>query len=331
MTASRSAPITRVAGAMVALAFALSCSEDTGVEPLSVEATAQVTGQMYLDSNGNGIFESEFDDVVSGANVRLSSAASDVVIAEEVSDASGVFAFSDVPVGTLRLAVDESFLADSLVARFERPDTFSVAADDSLDVLVGVGPPERAITEIRSLPPGEQVFASGIALNDWGELDGALHLENGGAYLRVEDVPSIDVGPGDSIRVSGRTALLESEIVLVDGQAFSLERDARPVIAQGITTGEARGAGGGDLDAALVELTQVTVTSTTVVSDGFVMVGNDGSGGVAIRIRDSTGVDPAEVSAGDVFPTVRGLLVPTGPGVWEVVPRSRDDANPPSP
>lgn len=313
-----------------ALFFVFSCSEDTGVVPLSLEGTATITGLVYLDENGSGIFESELDDVVSGALVSLRYAASGLVITEAPTDGEGQFAFPGIPVGTLRLAVDSAFLADSLVARFARPDTFSVAAGDSLGFLIGVGAPERTISEIRTLPPGEQVFASGIALNDWADLDGALHLENGGAYLRVTEVPSTDIGPGDSVRVSGRTALLESEIILVDGQAFRLEQDARPVTPVPTTTSGAREAGGGGLDAALAEMSQVEVVDTASVEDGFLIVGNDGSGEVGIRIRESTGVELAEVSLGQVFPTVRGLLVPVGPGVWEVVPRNRDDADPPS-
>ncbi|NNF28849.1 MAG: carboxypeptidase regulatory-like domain-containing protein [Gemmatimonadetes bacterium] len=325
-----SRPLGRSTLVAAALFFGFSCSEDTGVVPPSVDGTARITGLVYLDENGSGIFESELDDLVAGALVSLRFAASGVVITDATTDSQGEFDFAAVPVATLRLAVDEAFLADSLVARFEQPDTFSVAPGDSLGFLVGVGAPERTISEIRTLPPGEQVFASGIALNDWADLDGALHLENGGAYLRVTDVPSVGIGPGDSVRVSGRTALLESEIILVDGQAFTVDQDARPVTALAVTTNDAQEAGGGGLDAALVEMSQVQVMDTATVADGFVMVGNDGSGDVSIRIRESTGVELAEVSLGQVFPVVRGLLVPAAPGVWEVVPRSRDDADPPS-
>ncbi|NNF26150.1 MAG: hypothetical protein HKO53_15270 [Gemmatimonadetes bacterium] len=321
--------VVRIASAVGVLLLGTSCSEDTGVVPVSIEGTARVTGQVYLDGNGDGLFNPALDDPASGASVTLSFAASGAVIANGTTGPDGLFDFMTVPVATLQLAIGSQFLADSLVARFEQPDTFSVSEGDSLHFVIGVGAPERPISEVRALPPGEQVFTSGIALNGWPELDGALHLENGG-YLRVTDVPSIDVGPGDSIRVSGRTALLEESVILTNGRAFILAENARPVTAQPVTTSVAGDASGGVLDAALVEMTQVMVLDTASVADGFLMVGSDGTGAVTIRVRESTGVELREVAPGQVFGTIRGVLVPASNGTWEVVPRSRDDADPPS-
>jgi len=330
-TRGRGCPQGRTAAIVVAaVAVGLSCSEETGVTPLVVDGTARITGQLFLDANGSGVFESGFDDVVASALLRLRLAASGSILGETQTDAQGLFDFESIPVGTLRLEVDSILLGDSLVARFEQSDTFSVAAGDSLGFQVGVGAPERSIPEIRSLPPDEPVFTSGIALNDWTELGGSIHLESDSSFLRVTGVPAVEVGVGDSIRVSGRTSTAQGIVFLVGGRAFSLEQDARPVTPWAVTTAQAGTAQGGDLEAALVVMSQVTVTSNSAVAGGFIVEGTDGTSEVSIRIRDTTGIDPAEVPVGTVFPSVVGVLVPSGPGVWEVVPRSRDDASPPN-
>jgi hypothetical protein len=135
---------------------------------------------------------------------------------------------------------------------------------------------------------------------------------------------------GDSVRVRGRTAT-DQGVAVLDGQAvFRLGGASEVPTPIALSTGEAAGAQGGSLDAALVRIRDADILDVTDEGDdGVVLNIDDGSGVLALRFREFLGADPDLIDPEtDRISVCVGLLVPTRTGqtvAWEIRPRAQSD------
>jgi len=309
--------------------FAGACDEGSTGKVASIDAIGAVGAQLVLDYNGNGRID-QADTVLVGWTVNLEQPAGGL-IASETTDQNGIAIFEDVPIGRLVAGVPDSELGDTLNLLPASVQPFVLAALQTAEISPVVTLPSYPVQEVRTLSPGKPLFTTGIALNRLVEGDMTLHIRSGNTYLRVLSLEeTTGFGTGDSVRVSGRTALDEGVPVL-DGKAvFRLSAGSGTPAPIVLSTGEAAGAQGGSLDAALVRVNAADILGVVDDGDEGVYVrADDGTGEVRVRFRDFFNLDPDEIDPEtDSFGFAVGLLVPVRVGeevVWEVQPRTTDD------
>ncbi len=325
-----------LAAALLALALVVSSCTDADLAGriLLVESEGAITGFAYLDHNGNEVQDAS-DDPVKGLDIHLFVAGTRSLAASATTDANGIFALANVPVGRLRLEADGAFLGDSL-AVFDLDDPeLTLRAGDTLGVIMGVTFPSFSLAEARSLPDGTKGFTQGIVLNPGSAFgDGSLHLQAGETYLRVVGTPQSTLFPGDSVRILGRAAQQASQPIFREGEPFLLAQQVvlpQPLV---LNTATAATAAGGLRDAALVRIRDADIVDTATVTSptgrDLRMTVDDGSGPLDMILLELGGFNLGQVHP-DSFSILEavGLLVPsqTAGGVvsWRLIPRSGTD------
>jgi hypothetical protein len=173
------------------------------------------------------------------------------------------------------------------------------------------------IASARTRPAGQLVMIHGIALNAREAFsDASVHVADRTAAIRVTGFSGL-FAAGDSIAVLGTSALGAGEQpVLTNAQITVFVRRAIPAPLP-ITTAAAASANAGQLDAALVTVSNATVDSIA----GQPRRLTDGSGLVELQRPTPTFPLPAPGSRVDVT----GVLVPVGSGRWVIRPRTASD------
>lgn len=298
---------------------------DTGEERvLSIEAAGDVTGVAFLDRNGTGVLE-EDDPGLELIRVRLLALGSLDTLARATSGPDGVFEMRRVPVGGYRVIVDPASVPDSVPVVLIDPETVTVARDDTVDVEIGLSFPSVSIADARQLPLETTVFVEGVALTGRTTFgDSTLHVADATGAIRATRVRQPDVLPGDSVRLLGTLARSAQQPIL-DGVVPAVLSIAEPPIPTPASTAVADAAGDGQLDAALIRITNATITDTATVSGGFRVTVDDGSGSLEVLLdADVPFGSRDQLVPGAVIDAV-GVLVPTEAGSWELKPRADAD------
>lgn len=197
---------------------------------------------------------------------------------------------------------------------------------------VTVGPlsyPVLPVTDARAESPGTRVQLEGLALNRWNAFgDSTLHVRDTTGAIRSLRVRPVAAAPGDSVRLLGTVATVNTQPVLRDVRTTVLEKGLGSPDPVSVTALAARQAGAGSLDADLVRLDSVVIRDTTRNAQGeFVFVVGDASGTARV-VLDANVSFPLSFSV-DVIGTildVTGVLVPTAGGTdWVIKPRRADD------
>ena len=316
---------TVVPTATAVLLFLAGCQDTSSKSVLAIEALGAVAGQLFFDANGNGGAD-QADRPLEGWTLRLDQPAGGTV-ASGTTDAEGVVLFEEVPVGRLVPALSEAQLGDTLSPVPGTFPTFTLAALQQVAVVPVVTLPFFSVAEARDLPTENPLFVEGVALNAFPTPEERnLHIKAGGAYIRVLSVDSGAVAVGDSVRIRGRTGVSEGVPVLDGKVVYRLSAGVAPVPVT-LTTGEAAGARGGALDAALVSVFDAEILEVTDGgNDGVSVVVDDGGGPLTLHFRSFLDVDPDAIDpASDRLLGAVGLLVPDrigGAVVWKLQPRS---------
>lgn len=286
-----SARIVSAAMMIAALGAVGACTDATDVELLEIDASGALVGQVYVDLNRSGAVEPT-DRPLADAALVLSTTASNTTVATAISDANGIFLFSEVAAGSYNLRVDDEALGDSLTTVTTVP-AFEVPRGDTLEVILGVSYPQLTIEELRSAPAGRRVFTTGIALNVRDNpADGRVFLEGETAFLQALDVPrQPNIAVGDSVRVLGRTVVRDGQPMLQGDSVPTVVLISRATIPtpRAVSSNVAATADGGSLDAALVRIDNADISDTTTVGDDFHFTADDGSGPVQVVVRPSIG------------------------------------------
>lgn len=335
MSRSRSSPMApglfRAAVLVGALALtSWACDDaDTG-DVLTVEAEGAVVARLLFDANGTEAPDAQ-DTPLEDWTFDLNQPAGGTV-ASEVTDEDGLATFTEVPVGRLVPAVPDEELGDTLSIVEGTAEPFLLAAGQTREIGTLLSLPFHTIREVRGLPSGKPLFVEGIALNAFAPGDRSLHLRSGSRYLRILSVDEGTVGVADSVRVRGRTAM-DAGVPVLEGHAvYRIGPGSSVLEPVSLSTGEAAGAQGGVLDAALVRVENADIEEVVNEGDeGVVVTADDGSGPVNIRFRDFLDLDPDAVDPEtDSVDFCVGILVPVrtdGEVTWELRPRSSADVN----
>lgn len=305
---------------LAAAVFVAACSEGV-VDPPPIGGEGVVAGLVYLDIDGNEEL-SAADEPVEGATVLLTVPGSGAEVARDTTDASGEYLMEAVPVGTLEIGIDATFLGDTLLTVPMDSTRFTLQADGALVVGLGVTYPQLSLSEARAAVAGIPIFTQGVALNQRGQAPGgAIHIEADGVAMRVLVPPSQQALVGDSVRVLGRVGRDLGQPVLVEAEVYRVVPLARDVDPSPVSMGDAATAAGG-LDARLVEFTSGSVVSSTTVPEGYLVEVTDGSDTLSVRLLTAQGFGFVTIPDGSEIIRLVGLLVPDdGTSTWSLVPR----------
>jgi uncharacterized repeat protein (TIGR01451 family) len=314
----------------LALAGAWACDDVTDVDLIEVPSSARLFGQAYLDLNGSGVLDGG-DTPLRRASVTLVRATSQEVVREASADSMGNYSMPDVPLGTYDLLLGSTVLGDSLTM-LGSSAAVTLEYGDTTRVDLGATYPILSLAAVRSAPPGQRVFTHGIALNSrQSNGDGVVHFQEGTDYLRATNVQPVSVSPGDSVRLLGRTAIDNAQPIL-DGVTLRVLRgNAVFITVPLVTIATADSAGGGALDAALVQLGAAEIGDTATVGGHLHFWAYNGVDSVEVVLRDFLQISPNPPIRPDTIvrlQRVTGLLSPYFDGSvprWRLSPRARND------
>ena len=323
---------------LLATTLLLSGCESPSDLPLGLPGSGDIQVQAYLDQNGDGV-RSEGDTPVAGLGLQVRFWNSFNPVDQGVTDATGQVTLPRVGMGTMRLDPSPSFLGDSLLVVQPPANPFTVRADTLVILTVGLGYPSVPLAGLNALPQGRRVFTSGIALNGRENFgDGEVHLRLDTLAIRATRVDRVGVTPGDSVRIVGRTRLVEGRMTLDSARIFVLAGSVTLVQPLDLTTGVAATARSGTRDAHLVRVQEALVTSARMEGTNRVLTVNDGSGPVEVVVRDYLQLDGTLLVQGSTVVRGSGLLRPapgSGGSRYRVFPRGPGDlvmrAAPPPP
>lgn len=316
-------------------AFAIGCSNAGESRILSVQTTGVVKGLIYFDVDGN-LVPSGGDDSVKNLHVKLVSKSTGDSVAAAVSLVTGVYRMAGVPVGTYRIVVDTTPLADT--ARVVKIDSTEVTVKpgDSSQVFIAISYPHVSIARARSaaVPLGRKVFIEGITANALNIFsDTTVYVQDTSAAIRAARVRTPSVQAQDSVRMRGTIGIRAGQRTIEDVTVFSIAPTLLP-LAPTVTSAQAANAVGGTRDARLLRVHYATVTDTLPVPGGFRLTVNDSLQTGALEVLlDASAVAIAlcpgancPYNPGKRFDFI-GLLTPTNtPGIWRLKPRSAQDA-----
>ncbi len=310
--------------------FLFGCSNAGQDRILAVQGTGVINGFVYFDRNGDASYDGG-DTVLTGVAVHLIATGTTDTLASAKSDTVGMVHFASVPAGSITFAVDSTTLPTGgvHVLAISAP-TVSVAAGDTFNVEVRASYLQVDVPEARSIAVGTEVFVVGVALspaNVFG--DSTVNMADTLAAILVTRVRE-PVGVGDSVRWLATRSSRNGEPTLDNPTPFLLGQGAATPTSA-ITSAVASTAQGGALDAALVQLTDVTVSDTVTVSGNRqALTVSDGSGPCTLQLDAVAGFSGVALAGDTIGATleVTGVLVPTGTGRWFLFPRSVFDVIP---
>jgi hypothetical protein len=185
--------------------------------------------------------------------------------------------------------------------------------------------PTVTIAAARAIPVGQIVTVEGVALNGWATFgDGTVHLSDSTASIRISQGATSFIAAGDSARFVGILTASGGQPLLSSLTAFNLGRATVEPEPVEVTSTVAATAMDGILDAALVQVAEVTVSEVRVVTSETHLVLDYGSGELTVVLDRDTDIAGSSITASDIL-DITGVLVSSGGGGWVLKPRQRSD------
>lgn len=324
-------------GAILAAATTLACSNAGEDRLLAVSSTGIFKGLIYFDLDGDRVATAAGDDSVRNMTVRLVTLGGDDTVASATSAISGLFRVAGVPVGTYRVVLDTTPLADTATIAQQDSLQVTILPGDSIGVIIGVSYPHVSIRAARTpalFPLGRKVFVEGVVLNaPFNFRDTIMHVQDTSAAIRATRVLATGAQAADSVRLRGTISIRNGQRTLDVVTVFIQAAVFLPPSTQ-LTTAQAASADGGTRDAQQISVLNVTITDTVTVSPDCRLTVNDSAGTGVLQVI----LDPSPAAFGNVIPPcvgpgfpwtpgkrfdIVGLAVPSlTPGIWLLKPRS---------
>lgn len=310
---------------LFACLFVAGCEEQPP-DPIGIDATGVVRGEAYVDANGNGMRDDD-DTPLRDLRVRLLIRGTPDSVAAFITGGDGRYNIGDVPVGLYDVVVDELTLPDTLDISSIDNTPLRVQAQDTAIVNISASFPTMSVADAKLAPIGRRLFIDGIALNDRNAFqDGSVYVTDGTATVRLVNVGGGQLLAGNQGRFAGSVGRRDAQPVLTDVDFFITDSIPTPD-PRDVTTAVAANAQGGNLDAALVRVTQATIISTQAVGSDYRFTLDDGSGAVEAAVRVDGGFEVGLLVPGTEV-NVSGVLVPaSGIARWILRPRRPDDVS----
>lgn len=308
------------------LFFTSACETSVADRIINVNGVGNVLILLFRDENQNAAFNPGTDTNLPDqiVSIRARGASRDALTIQ--TNDAGFGLFPPVPVGRYTLRVASSALGDSLEAIGPGHQEFTVVANDTVLIELGVSFPVVSPTQARTLSVGKKVWVRGTALNPPALFgDSTVHLTDTLRAIRATSVRPSPVFTADSVMFLGRRSTrsgqptLDVTSILIRGTTIAPPPDT--LTAARITTAD-----GGTKDARLAIVLNATITDTATVNGNRVLTINDGTGTARLVLSQTISFTPFSNYPLNGILDATGLLVPDpAGGAWVLKPRNRAD------
>jgi hypothetical protein len=322
---ARSSLLAVSLGAAVA---ALGCDNAGSTLGFTEPPTGTIAVGVYLDRDGTKTLTG-FDTVFARANIQVFPPGGTVPVKTLLTDATGLAKFERLPLGQYRVGIELASIGDSLlVSAIDSVDALLTQGDTIQLVTARLAFPELTVREARAAPEGKRIFVRGILLSTLQTFrDTTVHLSDTSGFIRLTRAGLLGSTPGnnagDSVTVIGHVSSRSGQPTIDQARIARLVLRPPPIPLP-IATVTAATADDGRLDAALIQITAALIEDTVPVSPDFKVTIDDGTGPLDV-ILDATLNLPRAAFAPGRSMNIRGVLVPTGTGAWNLKPRVPGD------
>ncbi len=289
---------------------------------------------VYLDRNATHAFDAG-DTTFAGVRVALLLPGGTDTLRTATTNDLGEAAFDSLPIGTYRIAVDRHALGDSIGVVAGDTGTIQIVAlppsASAAARVVRLGFSEVDLAQARALPVGQRVIVRARVTSPLQAFrDTSAFLNDTSGYIRVlHAVPQTGTAgnvAGDSVLVLATTDSAAGQPVLRDGHFTRIAAALAPTPVL-VSVAEARTANDDSLDAAYVQLSNVTIVDTMAATPDFaITVADSTDSTTTIKVvLDQLLNAPHGVFVPGRTATLRGVLIPAGDGTWFLKPRSSTD------
>ncbi|HEU0012459.1 MAG TPA: SdrD B-like domain-containing protein, partial [Longimicrobium sp.] len=296
-----------------------------------------LSGVLFRDDNGNGVFDAATDLPAPGITVQLfaGATASGTPVATTTTSAAGAYSFPTLRPGTYTL-------------RFVAPPGITIVGGADQQVTVGANTPVTSnvrftgnltipIVQAKTRALGSSVTVEGIVTTTLGEFTstgtppaGNLYVQDATAGIQVFGIPvSEGLVPGDSIRVTGTLGTFSGEVqITTPGLTVTKLGTGTPKTPRVVSGTELASRG---LEGSLVRLNGLTVLgvgaqSTPTSSFNVTVQAPDGTV-FTVRVEGRTNVERPVFLVGQTY-NISGIAAAfTAGGVTseQLKPRSTAD------
>ena len=312
--------------ALIGISACTNAGENLKLPALS---TGAIGVGVYFDRDGS-LTLTTLDTTVSGVRIALLAPAGEDTLRIAVTNSKGLAVFDSLPIGSYRIVVDRTALADSVgVVAGDTGVVRLVSVTDSIQSsrVVRLGYSEVSLAAARRLPAGKRVLVRGKVSSPLQVFrDSSAFLVDTSGALRITSSRPRFGGNGnnigDSVLVLGTTAVQSGQGVVSGGLFLTYGPGLAPT-PQVVTVADAINARNGTLDAVLVQLSSIVIRDTASSGADFVVkVADPATPAVTVNVV----IDQLLGAPRSIFPpgrtgTIRGVLVPAGDGTWVVKPR----------
>ena len=284
----RSHALVPLLGAAMLAGAIASCSESPA-PPFTVGGTGTLTGLLFLDRAGNGIFDpSSGDSALPNVHVFVEVRGGTQTIpgADTHTDANGRFTFDSLPAGTQALVIDTTGLS-GVASLCTNPIPVSIYPSESQFLTVTAkGGCVISVAQAKALPQGSHVTVVGTVTSSFAQIStGEAYVQDSTGGIQLFDPTGPSFSIGQVIQVSGTLATFDNELELSPDAVASVTAGT-PLTPVVVTTAQVAGAGGNLQASILGQL--VTIQSAQLIDVFTTGAGrnaqiNDGSGAVTVR------------------------------------------------
>lgn len=310
-------------------ALLLGCNNAGDNITFAISQTGTVDVGVFLDRDGSRTLTPQ-DTVLAGARVALLGPSGGDTVLAAATGANGAIKFTQLPLGTYRVAVVPASVGDTVqVQEITNGTVTLLAADTAKAAVVRVGYNQANIRQIRSLPQGTRILLRAQVLSGAQQFrDTTAYVADSSGTLRltraINTVGATSNNPGDSVAALGTVRVRDGQPVLDDVRLVTFFRGAAPPVPLPLGTATAASADGGRLDAAFVLITGAAIADTATVAPDFRVNVSDGTGQLEVLLDGNIAFNRAAFNPGRTV-NARGVLVPAGQGRWRLKPRSTAD------
>lgn len=306
--------------------LALAACDSAGTNRIvTVNATGTAIGVAFIDRNGNSTID-QGDLPLPGVRVAVTPRGGTQVVASGVTNATGLYILSAIPVGSYHITVDSATLGDSLrIARIDTAD-ITIGSGDTIRTTIAFAFPGVAVAQARALPAGRKVQVLGIAQNGWAAFgDSSIAVLDATGAIRVTRVAPVTVSPGDSVRVTGTSSTFNGQPVITSATVAVLASGKPLPTPPTLSTAQAATAAGGRWDAQIVQVARGTILSAVPAPTGELDLSVDDGSGLLHVLLTPRGFTNALYTPGAQL-AATGVMVPAAGGQSFVL-RPRADAD----
>ena len=287
-----------------------------------------ISGQFFRDEDDNDQYDAVIDTTLPGFRVVLIRGAdtTGTRVDSVTVDASGAFEFDGLARGDYALLIRP--IAGTTVADTVLNVTLEPDEDEQLLIEFEGGEAVLTIAQARALPVGSTVTIHGVVTAGTGVYNSTtFYLQDPTAGIVAfigSGGPSVDVAAGDSVSITGTTALFSNELQIGGGAAMEIEILGEAAVPAPRTV-TAADVNAGSFQGELVVANAVTIDSVPAAATGtnYNIRVSDATGSFIVFFDTDAGVHSSIFQVGQVW-NMTGIMT-TFNALREIKPRSQSD------